>query len=100
YAATFYYLLSSPPIKFFKIVPRRAAGQDIRHIIIGNEGALCYITEVTVKIFKFTPENNLFYGYILEDMKTGFNILREVMVEGYRPSIARLYDAEDGTQHF
>ncbi len=36
----------------------------------------------------------------LEDMKTGFNILREIMVEGYRPSIARLYDAEDGTQHF
>jgi hypothetical protein len=33
-------------------------------------------------------------------MKVGFNILREVMVEGYRPSIARLYDAEDGTQHF
>lgn len=81
-------------------MPRRAAGPDIRHIIIGNEGALCYITEVTVKIFKFTPENNLFYGYILEDMKTGFNILREIMVEGYRPSIARLYDAEDGTQHF
>lgn len=70
-------------------MPRRAAGPDIRHIIIGNEGALCYITEVTVKIFKFTPENNLFYGYITEDMKTGFNILREIMVEGYRPSIAR-----------
>ncbi len=52
-----------------KNVPRRAAGPDIRHIIIGNEGVLCYITEVTVKIFKFTPENNLFYGYILEDMK-------------------------------
>ncbi len=50
-----------------------------------------------MKIFKFTPENNLFYGYVLEDMKTGFNILREIMVEGYRPSIARLYDAEDGT---
>ncbi|MCZ6221165.1 hypothetical protein O5169_28850, partial [Escherichia coli] len=62
-------------------VPRRAAGPDIRHIIIGNEGALCYITEVTVKIFKFTPENNLFYGYVLEDMKTGFNILREIMVD-------------------
>ncbi|PKH20882.1 FAD-binding oxidoreductase [Enterobacterales bacterium CwR94] len=83
-----------------KNVPRRAAGPDIRHVIIGNEGALCYITEVTVKIFKYMPENNLFYGYVLEDMKTGFNILREVMVEGYRPSIARLYDAEDGSQHF
>ncbi|WP_158783177.1 FAD-binding oxidoreductase [Pantoea sp. BAV 3049] len=83
-----------------KNVPRRAAGPDIRHVIIGNEGALCYITEVTVKIFKYMPENNLFYGYVLDDMKTGFKILREVMVEGYRPSIARLYDAEDGSQHF
>lgn len=83
-----------------KNVPRRAAGPDIRHIIIGNEGALCYITEVTVKIFKYMPENNLFYGYTLDNMKTGFDILREVMVEGYRPSIARLYDAEDGSQHF
>ncbi|MBW7982278.1 FAD-binding oxidoreductase [Enterobacillus tribolii] len=83
-----------------KNVPRRAAGPDIRHVIIGNEGALCFITEVTVKIFKFMPENNLYYGYILDDMKTGFEVLREVMVEGYRPSIARLYDAEDGTQHF
>ncbi len=93
-------VLADGTVTRIKNVPRRAAGPDIRHIIIGNEGALCYITEVTVKIFKFTPENNLFYGYILEDMKTGFNILREIMVEGYRPSIARLYDAEDGTQHF
>lgn len=90
-------VLADGTVTRIKNVPRRAAGPDIRHIIIGNEGALCYITEVTVKIFKFTPENNLFYGYVLEDMKTGFNILREIMVEGYRPSIARLYDAEDGT---
>jgi len=69
-------------------------------VIIGNEGALCFITEVTVKIFKYMPENNLFYGYTLDNMQTGFDVLREVMVDGYRPSIARLYDAEDGTQHF
>lgn len=75
-------VLADGTVTRIKNVPRRAAGPDIRHIIIGNEGALCYITEVTVKIFKFTPENNLFYGYILEDMKTGFNILREIMVEG------------------
>ncbi|WP_163016211.1 FAD-binding oxidoreductase, partial [Streptomyces sp. Tu 4128] len=45
-----------------KNVPRRAAGPDIRHIVIGNEGALCYITEVTVKVFKYQPENNEFHG--------------------------------------
>ncbi|MBV4412711.1 FAD-binding oxidoreductase [Enterobacteriaceae bacterium YMB-R22] len=83
-----------------KNVPRRAAGPDIRHVIIGNEGALCYITEITVKIFKFMPENNRYYGYVLDSMKVGFTILREVMAEGYRPSIARLYDVEDGAQHF
>lgn len=83
-----------------KNVPRRAAGPDIRHVIIGSEGALCFITEVTVKIFKYMPENNLFYGYTLDNMKTGFEILRQVMVEGYKPSIARLYDVEDGAFHF
>ncbi len=83
-----------------KNVPRRAAGPDIRHVIIGNEGALCYITEVTVKIFKFTPENNVLLGYTLDNMKTGFEILREIMVNGYRPSVARLYDPADGSLHF
>ncbi len=83
-----------------KNVPRRAAGPDIRHVIIGNEGALCFITEVTVKIFKYMPESNLFYGYTLDNMKTGFEILREVMVEGYKPAVARLYDPEDGAYHF
>lgn len=83
-----------------KNVPRRAAGPDIRHVIIGNEGVLCYITEVTVKIFKYMPENNTFLGYTLENMKTGFEILREVMIEGYKPSVARLYDPEDGNYYF
>ncbi len=87
-------------ITHIKNVPRRAAGPDIRHVIIGNEGALCYITEVTVKIFKYFPENNKFLGYTLDNMKTGFEILREVMVNGYRPSVARLYDVEDGSYHF
>ena len=82
-----------------KNVPRRACGPDIRHVIIGNEGALCYITEVTVKIYKYFPENNQFLAWALDDMSLGFKILREVMVEGYRPSVARLYDAEDGSQH-
>ena len=83
-----------------KNVPRRAAGPDIRHIVIGNEGALCFITEVTVKLFPYLPENNAFLGWTLKNMKTGFEALREVMVSGYRPSVARLYDPGDGGLHF
>lgn len=83
-----------------KNVPRRAAGPDIRHIVIGNEGALCYITEVTVKLFPYTPENHRFMGWTLTNMSTGFEALREVMVAGFKPSVARLYDYEDGQLHF
>ena len=83
-----------------KNVPRRAAGPDIRHIVIGNEGALCFITEVTVKLFPYMPENNTFLGWTLKNMKTGFEALREAMVAGYKPSVARLYDPEDGQLHF
>jgi alkyldihydroxyacetonephosphate synthase len=83
-----------------KNVPRRAAGPDIRHIVIGNEGALCFISEVTVKLFPYMPENHIFMGWTLKSMKTGFEVLREVMVAGYKPSVARLYDPEDGQLHF
>lgn len=83
-----------------KNVPRRAGGPDIRHIVIGNEGALCYITEVTVKIFKHHPDNNAFLGYLIKDVAGGIKILREVMVEGFRPSVARVYSEEDAAQHF
>ena len=83
-----------------KNVPRRAAGPDIRHIVIGHEGALCYITEVTVKLFPYLPENNIFLGWTLKNMKEGFEVLREVMVAGFKPSVARLYDFEDGQLHF
>jgi alkyldihydroxyacetonephosphate synthase len=83
-----------------KNVPRRAAGPDIRHIVIGNEGALCFITEVTVKLFPYFPENNRFLGWTLKDIKVGFEVLREVMVNGYKPSVARVYDPGDAGIHF
>ena len=83
-----------------KNVPRRSGGPDIRHIAIGNEGSLCYITEVTVKLFRHFPENNTFFGYLIKDVPSGIEMLREVMVNGYRPSVARVYSEEDARQHF
>ncbi len=87
-------------ISRIKNVARRSGGPDIRHIAIGNEGSLCYITEVTVKIFRYYPENNRFLGYLINDMETGIKVLREVMVNGFRPSVARAYSEEDAAQHF
>ena len=83
-----------------KNVPRRAAGPDIRHIVIGSEGALCFITEVTVKLFRYQPENNRYFGFLVEEFADGINAVRELITAGYRPSVCRVYSPEDARQHF
>ena len=83
-----------------KNVPRRAAGPDIRHVVIGNEGALCFITEVTVKLFRYQPGNNRYFGFLVDDFAEGIDAVRELITAGYRPSVCRVYSPEDARQHF
>lgn len=83
-----------------KNVPRRAAGPDIRHVVIGNEGTLCFITEVTVKLFKYMPGNTRFLGYLIDDMSEGLDVIHEVITSGLRPAVCRVYSPEDARQHW
>src|ERR1700733_5691369 len=83
-----------------KNVPRRAAGSDIRHVVIGSEGALCFITEVTVKLFRYRPRNNRYFGFLVPGFADGIDALRELVTAGYRPSVCRVYSPEDARQHF
>src|SRR6201982_2968888 len=83
-----------------KNVPRRAAGPDIRHIVIGSEGVLCFITEVTVRLFRYQPENNRYFGFLVDHFADGIDALRELITAGYRPSVCRVYSPEDARQHF
>ncbi|WP_022902562.1 FAD-binding oxidoreductase, partial [Curtobacterium sp. B8] len=48
----------------------------------------------------YQPENNEFHGALVDDMRTGIAILREVIVNGFHPSVVRLYSPEDANQHF
>ncbi len=75
-----------------KNVPRRSVGPDLRHLFIGNEGMLGFITEATLKIFKYAPENRWMKAYGVHGMKNGLNLIHEVMKEGYRPAVVRLHD--------
>ena len=75
-----------------KNVPRRSTGPDLRNLFLGCEGTLGFITEVTVKIFKYKPDERWMCAYQIGSMQDGLDAIREIMVEGYRPAVVRLHD--------
>lgn len=81
-------------------VPRRAFGPDLRQLFIGSEGAFGYVTEATVKLFPFFPNDMWMGGYIMKNMHEGFKALADIMRAGYKPSVIRLYDKSDMDYNF
>ena len=81
-------------------VPRRASGPDLRHLFLGSEGGLAVITEVTVKLFTYYPQDMWMGGYIMKSMGEGFEAVHDIMTKGYRPSVVRLYDKSDFDYNF
>jgi len=77
-----------------KTVPRKATGPDINSLILGSEGALAIVTEVTVKI-KHMPDARRFLSYTFDSIPPGLDAIREFMQEGLKPAVVRLYDETD-----
>jgi FAD/FMN-containing dehydrogenase len=80
--------------------PRRSVGPDLRHLFIGSEGMLGFITEATLKIFPYSPENRWMRCYGVEGMKNGLAAIREIMVRGYKPAVVRLHDPVEMERDF
>lgn len=76
-----------------KNVPRRSCGPDLRHLFIGSEGTLAFITEVTVKMFKYNPDGRWMGSYIVKNTRKGLEIIQDIMQQGYKPAVVRLHDA-------
>jgi len=73
-------------------VPRMSAGPDIHHIILGSEGTLGVITEVTLKI-RPLPEVKAYGSVVFPNFKSGVLSLREVALRKCAPASIRLMES-------
>ncbi len=79
-----------------KEFPAKANGPDIDQMMIGSEGAYGILTEVTLKIFRYMPENRKYFSYIFKSWEDAKNAVKEVMQsESGNPSVMRLSDPEE-----
>lgn len=77
-----------------KEAPRASTGPDLRQLLLGSEGTLGVITEVTLSLFR-APEERVVAAYYAPDMERGFEAQRAVLQAGYRPAVLRQYDARE-----
>ncbi|XP_064071936.1 alkyldihydroxyacetonephosphate synthase [Vanessa tameamea] len=74
-------------------VPRLSCGPEWEHIVMGSEGCLGVVTEVTLKIRPLPPVVR--YGsLVFPDWESGFYFEREVAKQRLQPSSIRLMDNE------
>ena len=66
-------------------------------LIVGTEGALAIVTEVTLRIQPLTPLVGM-TSFTVPSVSEGLDLLRRVMQAGLRPVLLRLYD-EDEARH-
>jgi alkyldihydroxyacetonephosphate synthase len=79
-----------------KDYPRTAAGPDLRHIVAGSEGTLGVLTEVTLKVWKFRPDNRSYFSFLFKNWEGAVAALREIMQGEFGlPHMLRISDPEE-----
>ncbi|XP_016379012.1 alkyldihydroxyacetonephosphate synthase, peroxisomal-like [Sinocyclocheilus rhinocerous] len=73
--------------------PRMSTGPDIHHFILGSEGTLGVVTEVTLKI-RPLPEYQKYGSVVFPNFQQGVACLREVARQRCAPASIRLMDNE------
>lgn len=79
--------------------PRSAAGPDLRQLFLGSEGTLGIVTEVGLSL-RALPESSRGQAFHFEGMQAGLAAMRALLRDGWRPPVARLYDARESRRHF
>jgi alkyldihydroxyacetonephosphate synthase len=75
-------------------IPASAAGPSVRQLLIGSEGTLGVISELSLRV-RPAPSERVYEGVFFEDLLAGVNALRALAREHALPDVARLSDEHE-----
>lgn len=75
-------------------VPSTSTGPSVREMILGSEGRLGVITEVTVQVHRVPAVRDVI-GYFFPTWEAGLAAMREIAESDASPSITRVSDARE-----
>ncbi len=75
-------------------MPATAAGPDLRELIVGSEGTLGVISELSLRV-RSAPVSRRYEGVFFEDFAAGTHALRMLSREHVLPDVARLSDEQE-----
>jgi alkyldihydroxyacetonephosphate synthase len=86
------------PVGTFKTLdyPATATGPKVNDIMKGSEGTFGILVEVTMKIFRYMPENRQRFSFMYPTWEAAVNASREIMQSEFgKPAIFRISDPEE-----
>jgi alkyldihydroxyacetonephosphate synthase len=75
-------------------IPATSTGPSVREMVLGSEGRLGVITEVTVQVRRI-PEVRVVLGYLFPSWEAGLSAMQEISTSDAHPSITRVSDAKE-----